>query len=78
MSPIQPTNNIREQVRSTTLPEDAIAVWSLGQEGFLVKWNDKTVLFDPYLSNWVYELAGEPWQRAFESPLQPSDCRAVD
>lgn len=78
MSPIQPTRNIREQIRSTSLPEDAIALWSLGQEGFLVKWKEKTVLFDPYLSNWVYELAGEPWQRAFETPLQPSDCRDVD
>lgn len=67
-----------KQIAQTELPEQALALWALGQEGFLVKWKQKTVLFDPYLTNWVYELSGAPWSRAFESPLQPSQCMDVD
>ncbi|MGO4547226.1 MBL fold metallo-hydrolase [Paenibacillus sp. 2TAB23] len=67
-----------KQIMETELPEHALSLWALGQEGFLVKWKDKTILFDPYLTNWVYELSGPPWSRAFESPLQPADCLDVD
>lgn len=67
-----------KQIAGTELPEQALALWALGQEGFLVKWKRKTVLFDPYLTNWVYELFGPPWSRAFETPLAPSDCLDVD
>lgn len=66
------------QIEQTRLPEQALALWALGQEGFFVKWQQKTVLFDPYLTNWVYELSGAPWSRAFDSPLQPSECLNVD
>lgn len=67
-----------KQIAETELPEQVLALWALGQEGFLVKWKMKTILFDPYLSDWVYELSGPPWSRAFESPLQPSQCLDVD
>lgn len=30
---------------------DAFHLWWLGQSGFLLKWNSRTVLFDPYLSD---------------------------
>lgn len=69
---------LEQQIAQTELPEQALALWALGQEGFLVKWKQKKVLFDPYLTNWVYELSGAPWSRAFESPLQPSQCLDVD
>ncbi|WP_244917144.1 MBL fold metallo-hydrolase [Paenibacillus castaneae] len=69
---------LKKQVEETLLPEQALALWALGQEGFLVKWKSMTILFDPYLTNWVYEKAGAPWMRAFESPLQPSQCEDVD
>lgn len=69
---------LKEQISATDLPEQALALWALGQEGFLVKWMKKTVLFDPYLTNSVYEQAGPPWSRAFEPPLSPQQCRDVD
>jgi L-ascorbate metabolism protein UlaG (beta-lactamase superfamily) len=71
-------NSVYRQFKTTALSGEAIALWSLGQEGFLVKWQETTVLFDPYLSNWVFELAGSPWERAFESPLLPGECLEVD
>jgi L-ascorbate 6-phosphate lactonase len=69
---------LEEQIAATELPEQALALWALGQEGFLVKWKQTKVLFDPYLTNWVHELSGDPWMRAFESPLAPSQCLDVD
>jgi L-ascorbate 6-phosphate lactonase len=78
MKPHKYSASVFNQMHSTTLPQEAIAIWSLGQEGFLVKWKETTVLFDPYLSDWVYELAGDPWQRAFKTPLLPSECLDVD
>lgn len=72
------TANLMEQVRTTELSEHSLALWALGQEGFLIKWREKTLLFDPYLSNAVYDNAGDPWSRAFETPLAPSQCADID
>ncbi|WP_424767512.1 MBL fold metallo-hydrolase [Paenibacillus sp. sgz302251] len=69
---------LSEQIVKTELPDQALALWALGQEGFLVKWKNKTVLFDPYLTNSVYEQAGSPWSRSFEAPLTPSQLKDVD
>ncbi|OBZ13711.1 MBL fold metallo-hydrolase [Bacillus sp. FJAT-26390] len=68
---------LEKQIASTVLPEQSLALWALGQEGFLVKWNNKTVLFDPYLTNGESDPSGQ-WIRTFESPLQPSQCLDVD
>jgi L-ascorbate 6-phosphate lactonase len=81
ISPMKVYNSgieLEEQIAGTILPEQALALWALGQEGFLVKWKRTTVLFDPYLSNSVYEQAGDPWMRAFESPLKPEQCLDID
>lgn len=67
-----------QQIRETRLPDHALALWALGQEGFLVKYGETKILFDPYLTNWVFELAGEPWSRRFVSPLAPEDCEEID
>ncbi len=71
-------NELRSQIEQTGLPEQALALWALGQAGFLVKWQGIRLLFDPYLSNSVYEAAGPPWMRAFASPLVPEECDDID
>ncbi|MHA6483546.1 MBL fold metallo-hydrolase [Paenibacillus sp. strain BS8-2] len=70
--------SVFQQFKATSLPDDMLAVWSLGQEGFLVKWKGTSVLLDPYLTDWVFQLAGAPWNRAFVSPLLPEECHDVD
>lgn len=67
-----------QQIADTTVPSKAIAIWALGQNGFLVKWQSVTIMFDPYLTNSVYESAGDPWGRAFPSPLAPAQCADID
>jgi L-ascorbate metabolism protein UlaG (beta-lactamase superfamily) len=70
--------NLADEILSVQLPPNMIAIWALGQEGFLLKWNGRSVMFDPYLSNWVYELSGDPWRRKFDPPVRPEDCGFVD
>ncbi|MBD2869215.1 MBL fold metallo-hydrolase [Paenibacillus arenilitoris] len=69
---------LQREIAETELPKQALALWALGQEGFMAKWKQKTILFDPYLTDWVEELSGSPWSRAFPSPLAPSQCLDVD
>ncbi|WP_051251513.1 MBL fold metallo-hydrolase [Paenibacillus harenae] len=69
---------LEQQIRQTALPEQGLALWALGQEGFLVKWKQLTVLFDPYLTDSVQEQSGSPWSRAFRPPLDPLQCLDVD
>ncbi|MGO4371289.1 MBL fold metallo-hydrolase [Paenibacillus sp. MCAF20] len=71
-------NELLSQIERTKLTDQALSLWALGQEGFLVKWGEHTILFDPYLSDWVFESSGPPWSRAFAPPLAPSQCGFVD
>ncbi|WP_337099990.1 MBL fold metallo-hydrolase [Paenibacillus sp. YIM B09110] len=71
-------NELLSQIERTKLTDQALALWALGQEGFLAKWGEHTILFDPYLSDWVFESSGPPWSRAFAPPLAPSLCGFVD
>ncbi len=48
---------------------NAFKVWWLGQSGFLLKWQRKYVLFDPYLSNSLtikYQHTDKPHVRMSE------------
>jgi L-ascorbate 6-phosphate lactonase len=69
---------LKRQIEMTNLPNDLLSLWYLGQEGFVFKYSGVTVCIDPYLSNWVYELSGEPWSRAFDPPLDPASCPEFD
>ena len=44
------TNIIDEIAATTRLPEGTVALWWLGQAGFLIRSADMTVLIDPFLS----------------------------
>src|SRR5919202_5213308 len=52
--------SVVEQVRSLEVPEGHLAVWALGQAGFLLKGGGHVVVIDPYLSHYVEEIAPEP------------------
>jgi L-ascorbate 6-phosphate lactonase len=69
---------LAEEIRNTRLPDSLAAVWALGQEGILIKAGGRTVLFDPYLSNFIYESAGEPWIRKFAPPIKPEQLPELD
>jgi L-ascorbate metabolism protein UlaG (beta-lactamase superfamily) len=70
-------NEIRQAKRSGS--PDSFDIWWLGQSGFLIQWNKKCLLFDPYLSDSLtrkYATTNKPHERMSELVINPSllDC----
>lgn len=61
--------DIRAQIEQLTVPVGQLALWALGQSGFVFKGGDVVGVIDPYLSNAVAEAGGP--QRRFPPPLAP-------
>lgn len=58
------------QIDRLTVPYGQVALWSLGQAGFVLKGGNTIAYIDPYLSNSVEALGGPP--RRFPIPVDPS------
>jgi len=66
---------LKDAVRDTTAPDGGVAVWWLGQAGFVFKSSRGTVLYvDPYLSNVVERAFG--FKRLSLAPIDAEDVRA--
>jgi L-ascorbate metabolism protein UlaG (beta-lactamase superfamily) len=70
--------DIAAEIESTIVPDNALAIWSLGQCGYIFKSSRCTVGIDLYISDWVYELAGEPWSRIAPPPVAPEALPPLD
>lgn len=57
------------QVDRLAVPRGQLAIWALGQAGFILKGGDTVAYIDPYLS----ETPGVP--RRFPPPVRPGDVR---
>src|SRR5262249_42272078 len=67
-----------EEVRSTEPPAGTLAVWWLGQSGFVFKSAGVTVVVDPYLSEHLtakYEGTARPHVRMTRAPLRGADLK---
>jgi L-ascorbate metabolism protein UlaG (beta-lactamase superfamily) len=56
-------------------------IWWLGQSGFLIQWNKKCLLFDPYLSDSLskkYANTNKPHERISELVIDPSLLNCID
>jgi L-ascorbate metabolism protein UlaG (beta-lactamase superfamily) len=61
--------------------EAAFKVWWLGQSGFLIKWQGKYLLFDPYLSDSLtvkYLHTEKPHTRMSELVVDPGELNFID
>ena len=61
-------------IRSTPAREDAFHLWWVGQSGFLLQWNGRHLLFDPYLSDSLtekYAATDKPHVRLSERVIDP-------
>ncbi len=78
----QTEQELLEEIRSTrSLTDDAFAVWWLGQSGFLVQWQGKHLLLDPYLSDSLtikYASTDKPHVRMTERVVGPERLDFVD
>lgn len=67
---------------ATTRPEPgSIAVWWLGQSGFLIKSASSTIVVDPYLSESLtrkYAASSRPHIRMTAAPCRGSDLSSID
>jgi len=51
IKPKQKDDTLLEDIRQAKTDNDTFHIWWLGQSGYLVKWADKHLLIDPYLSD---------------------------
>ncbi len=70
-----------EEVHATPNDPDRFDVWWLGQSGFLVKYNGKYLLFDPYLSDSLtkkYADTEKPHARMTGRVIEPERLDFID
>src|SRR6266545_5044038 len=70
---IQTSAALIAQIDSLTVPAGQLALWSLGQAGFVIKGGETIAYIDPYLSDSIAEAGGP--QRRFRIPIDPADIR---
>lgn len=61
--------------------KDSVDIWWLGQSGFLIQWNKKCLLFDPYLSDSLskkYATTNKPHERVSELVISPELLDFID
>lgn len=58
------------QIERIVVPHGQLALWALGQAGFVMKGGDTIAYIDPYLSNSITEAGGA--QRRFPVPIDPA------
>jgi L-ascorbate metabolism protein UlaG (beta-lactamase superfamily) len=63
------------------IPEGALRIWWLGQSGYLLRYGDKRLLIDPYLSDSLtrkYAQTDKPHVRMTERVIAPERLRGID
>ena len=78
IEPVLKGNALREEMLSCN---SGLHLWWLGQSGFLVRCNGKTLLFDPYLSDSLtvkYASTDKPHTRMTANPIAPEKLDFVD
>lgn len=73
--------DLREKILSTRLCEGQIALFYLGQESILVKYREKYLLFDGYLSDYVDRHCCTEqvvWRRRYPAPITGGELDFVD
>ncbi len=70
-----------ENIRRAPSEAESFTFWWLGQSGFLIKWNGRYLLFDPYLSDSLtkkYANTDKPHVRMSERAIEPHRLDFVD
>ncbi len=69
--------DLREQILRTEIPDDQLALFYLGQVGFIIKFRGKYLLLDGYLTGGLYDPA-KGWGRYYLPPIKPEDLSFID
>ena len=74
IKPVMQDDSFLTDVRAACGDERVLHIWWLGQSGFLLKWLDHCLLFDPYLSDSLttkYAATDKPHTRMTERVVGP-------
>jgi len=81
IQPVLRGRDLIAEIRTTAPGPDTLAVWWLGQSGYVVKSATGTLVIDPYLSEHLtakYAGTDRPHVRMTEAPLRGADLAGVD
>lgn len=81
ISAFQTENELLEEINATKTQRDGFRVWWLGQSGFLVQFQEKHLLFDPYLSDSLtekYAQTDKPHTRISQKAIDPKRLDMID
>lgn len=71
----------KSTIMETKLTDNQVALFYLGQEGFLIKHKKKYILIDPYLSDYVDQNCCSEtvkWVRNYPAPIEAAELDFVD
>lgn len=71
----------KDFILDTKLTEQQAALFYLGQEGMLLKYHDRYLLMDPYLSDYVDRhccTETVQWIRRYPAPIDPKELDFID
>jgi L-ascorbate metabolism protein UlaG (beta-lactamase superfamily) len=74
-------DDLLANIQQANTTNEGVRLWWLGQSGFLVQWNRRHLLFDPYLSDSLtmkYATTDKPHVRMTELVIEPSRLDVVD
>jgi L-ascorbate metabolism protein UlaG (beta-lactamase superfamily) len=81
IKPLQKDKQLITDINSTINKTEGFRVWWLGQSGFLLQFQGKHLLFDPYLSDSLskkYAQTDKPHTRISELVIDPSLLNMID
>ena len=81
IQPVLKDDSFLADVRAASANESVLHIWWLGQSGFLVKWQSRFLLFDPYLSDSLttkYAGTDKPHIRMTERVVAPLRLNFID
>ncbi len=80
IKPKQQGDTLLNDIKSFDSPTH-FKVWWVAQSGFLIKWQGKHLLFDPYLSDSLsvkYQHTDKPHERMSELVIEPHQLDFID
>lgn len=81
ITPLLTNERLLDDIHRAGDTEGSFHLWWLGQSGFLVKWQGRHLLIDPYLSNSLtkkYATTDKPHVRMTEIPIDPARLDFID
>ena len=81
ISPLLRDEGLLDDIRSASKSADTFHIWWLGQSGFLIQYEGRHLLFDPYLSDSLtrkYATTDKPHVRMTELAVKPERLDFID